>query len=486
MVFQSLAERQTLLRNAPHLVHPQLFVIPVMGKGGMRDKTVARTYALGLWMYDLFGGFRIGHLHRRATASEVHKHLPTLQLDRLVAGFVYFDARADDARLTLAIARTAAIEHGAVVLNHAPVVALLKDATGQVSGARVEPTDGPTGGIEVRARAVVNATGVWADRVLDLDHPQAGIIRPAKGIHVALPRDRVPCDAAVVLTSPRDGRSVTVIPWDDATYIGTTDTDFEGDFDHPGVEADEVDYLLETLNSAITDPVSSSEVTGTWSGLRPLLAGSPGRRKPSTRTADLSRRHKVLVSSSGLVTITGGKLTTYRKMAADTVDLVVRRLGMGPRRCQTKHLRILGARNLETVISQGAATTAVSEEIFAHLLSRYGDEAPAVAALVTDRPELGQRLCNSQPFIGAEVVYAARCELANTVEDVLSRRIRVLLFDARTAATMARPVAELLAGELGWPGERVEREVSDFTALAESTLSMLSGDPASAQARDQR
>lgn len=482
LVFQSLAERQLLLRNAPHLVQPQLFVIPLLGKGGVADRTIARTYALGLSMYDVMGGFRIGHLHRRATAEEVHRHLPTLRLDRLVAGFTYYDARADDARLTLAIARTAALDHGAVVLNHAPVVDLLKNAAGKVCGATIEPEDGPSGGIEVKARAVVNATGVWAERIMSLDAPQAGIIRPAKGIHVAVPRAKVPCDAAVVLPSPRDGRNITVIPWEEATYIGTTDTDFEGDLDSPSVEIDDVDYLLEALNAAVTDPVSRSDVTGTWSGLRPLLRSAGRRRAPSARTADLSRRHKVLTSPSGLVTVTGGKLTTYRKMAADTVDVVVRLLGVAPRRCPTKHLALRGSRDLARWQRPGAAgACSLPADAFPHLLARYGDEVPELAALIEAGPELGERLIRGLPFLGAEVVYAARRELAGSVEDVLSRRMRVLLFDARAAASMARPVAELLAGELGWSSDEANRQVEEFTSLAASTLSMLGGDQVTPQ-----
>jgi len=480
LVFQSLSERQTLLRNAPHLVQPLIFVIPLFGKGGVVDKTIARTYSLGLWMYDLFGGFRIGHLHQRVTATEVHNHLPTLRLDRLVAGFLYYDARADDARLTLAIARTGAVEYGVAAVNYAPVVEILKDPKGHVCGARVAPKHTSLDQIDVRARVVVNATGVWADELRDLDAPHRHVMRPAKGIHIAVPNAKLPCDAAVVLPSPSDGRNVFVIPWDGMTYIGTTDTGYEGNLDHPTVEEDDVAYLLEAVNAAVTDPVGREDITGTWSGLRPLLASSPGRRRPpSERTADLSRRHTVLPSESGLVTITGGKLTTYRKMAQDTVDAVLRQLGEKVGRCPTKHLTIQGSNGIDTLRQAGVADRyGVSEEIFAHLLSRYGDETPTVLDVIAERPELGERLTPGLRFLAGEVVYAVRHEMATTVEDVLSRRTRMLLLDAQAASSVALPVAELLAAELGWGQERIEEEVAGFTALAASTLAVVRSGPA--------
>jgi glycerol-3-phosphate dehydrogenase len=467
-------------------VQPLVFVIPLFGKGGVVDKTIARTYSLGLWMYDMFGGFRIGHLHKRVSADEVHAHLPTLRLDGLVAGFKYFDARADDARLTLAIVRTAAL-YGAAAANHAPVVELLKDEAGKVSGARIAPEDSSLGQIDVRARLVVNAAGVWADEIRDLEAPHRHVMRPAKGIHIAVPKAKLPCDAAVVLPSPSDGRNVFVIPWEGDTYVGTTDTAYEGSLDHPAVEEDDVAYLLEAVNAAVTDQVGSEDVIGTWSGLRPLLAAAPGRRRqPSERTADLSRRHTVISSERGLVTITGGKLTTYRKMAQDTVDAVARQLGNTSSRCSTKHLTIRGSGGIDALRQAGAAARyGTSEEIFDRLLSRYGDETPTVLDVIAERPEFGERISSEPLYLAGEVVYAVRHEMAVTVEDVLSRRVRLLLLDAQAASSAARPVAELMAGELGWSPERIEDEVASFTTLAASTLAVVrrgpgSGGPATA------
>src|SRR5207248_263003 len=268
--------------------------------------------------------------------DEARAHMPTLRADRLVAGFLYYDAQADDARLTLALARTAVLDHGAVAVNHAPVTGLVKDGSGRVRAARV-------GDLEVRASVVVNAAGVWAHEVRALDegaNPRS--IRPAKGVHITLPAGRPSLDIAAVLSVPGDRRSVFVIPWGERIYVGTTDTDYDGPLDDPQCTAADVDYLLGALNAWLTKPVGRHEVLGAWAGLRPLVGGSgpageaappggpgvlPGKRG---KTTDLSRRHNVRVAPSGLVTIVGGKLTTYRAMAEDTVDEAVRVLRERP------------------------------------------------------------------------------------------------------------------------------------------------------------
>lgn len=477
LVFQNLAERQTLLRNAPHLVRPIVCVLPVFGSGGIADWAMARTYSAGLWMYDLFGGLRIGHMHRRASAEEIRSHLPTVRADRLVSGFIYYDARTDDARLTLDLVRTAA-DHGAAVANHAPVVELRKDSANRVCGALIRPENGPEAGIEIRARAVVSATGIWADEIGDLDEKRRHVMRPAKGVHIVVPRTELPCDAAVILPSPSDGRSVFAIPWGDKTYVGTTDTGYEGSLRSSTVDQADVAYLLEAVNAVVTHPVTARAITGTWSGLRPLLASAPGSRRQSERTADLSRRHKVLVSPSGLITVTGGKLTTYRKMAADTVDVLVRRLGAGARHGWTEHLPVHGSIGLADLRRPGAAKQfGVDEATFAHLLCRYGDDVPAVLAVDGERPEFAEPLVEGLPFLAGEVIYAVRSEMATTVEDVLSRRMRILPFDARAASAAAPRVAELMAGELGWDSERTATEVKQFGELAAVSLSAIADAP---------
>ena len=331
-----------------------------------------------------------------------------------------------------------------------------------VRGATIE-ADGTS--IEVRARVVVNAAGVWADDVRELDegtHPQS--IRPAKGIHITLPWELVRNDIAAIIPVPKDRRSVFVVPWGDFTYVGTTDTDYDGPIDDPQCTPDDVEYLLRALNAAITEPVSSADVLGTWAGLRPLL-----RTATNDRTADLSRRHGVRVSPSGVITITGGKLTTYRRMAADTVDQVVRFLGGGRRRCRTKRLALVGAEGFEP----GAETNEPS--LHEHLAGRYGAEADAVHELLRDDPSLGEALVPGLPYLRAEAVHAVRHEMARTVDDVLSRRTRARLLARDASAAAAEAVAELLAGELGWDAAEVARQVSSYRAavLRERTAAEL-------------
>lgn len=443
LVRESLAERQNLLRNAPHLVHPLAFVVPLFGTGGVASAAVARGYATALWAYDLSGGLRIGHRHRRLSAGEVHAAVPALRADQVAAGFEYYDAFADDARLTLAVVRTAVLDHGAVAANHAPVAGLLTGSGGRVHGAALE--DGP----EIRASVVVNATGVWADQVDALHDPShRGALRPAKGIHITVERSRLPVTSAAVLPVPGDSRSIFVVPWGDRVYLGTTDTGYTGPLDDPHCTPVDVAYLLGAANAALAGQLLASHVVGAWAGLRPLLDEAR-----STRTADLSRRHRVSAAADGtLVTVTGGKLTTYRKMAADAVDQVVASLGRG-HRSPTRSLKL-----------HGAGTQPVDAAAGDHLVSRYGGEAADVAALVAADPDLGQPLVTGLPYLRAEVIHAARAEMAQTVDDVLSRRTRSLILARDASAAAASDVACLLAPELGWSPERVHEEAAAYVA----------------------
>ena len=326
LVYENLAERQRLLDNAPHLVSPLPFLIPLFGKDGVVNRSVARVYRTALWLYDLTGGVRIGRRHEKVTRAQALAHMPNLRADRLTAGFLYWDARADDARLTLAVLRTAVVDHGAVAANHAAVTALSRGPDGTVTGATVSPDGGAP--FEVSASVVVNAAGVWSDlvRTLDEGHDPHSI-RPAKGIHITVPDHAFPCDIAAVIPVREDHRSIFVVSWGDQVYLGTTDTSWEGPLDDPGCLPEDVDYILGAANAISTTPIGRGDITGIWTGLRPLLAPVDGRHAPSERTADLSRRHTVRTSPGGVVTVTGGKLTTYRKMAEDTVDVVVAALG---------------------------------------------------------------------------------------------------------------------------------------------------------------
>jgi glycerol-3-phosphate dehydrogenase len=504
LVYEALHERQRLLENAPHLVAPLPFLIPLFGRDGVVNKSVARAYAIALTLYDLSGGLRIGKRHRRITQAETLAHLPTLRTDRLVAGFIYYDARADDARLTLALARTAALDHGAVVANYTEVVGLVTDASGQVRGARVRPAvpgtagatldgearedspAGETGGFEVRAQVVVNATGVWADDVRALDEPlHPHSIRPAKGIHITVSRSKLPADIAAVIPVPKDRRSIFVVPWPggDDVYLGTTDTAWDGPLDDPACLPDDVDYVIDAANGVITEPIGRADVTAVWAGLRPLLAPGDGHHV-SDRTADLSRRHTVRVSAHGMITVTGGKLTTYRRMAQDTVDVVAKSLGSrapsGARHCRTKRLALHGSSGLEELRRPGAAARfGVDEDVLTALVGRHGGETPAVLALASGRPDLLEPLVPGLPHLRAEAVWAVRHEMAMTVDDVLSRRTRSILRRALAAAEAAPAVAELLAPEWDRPGPEVARDAAHFADQARRDLARAGLDPVS-------
>ena len=466
LVYENLAERQRLLDNAPHLVAPLPFLIPLFGRDGVVSKTVARSYSTALWLYDITGGWRIGERHHEVSKEEALDHLPTLNTEHLVAGFLYFDARTDDARLTLTLARTAAIEYGAAVANYTPVVGMVTSA-GAARGARVQPDAADQSrAFDIRARVVVNATGVWADAVRALDegaHPRS--IRPAKGVHVTVPAHRLPCDIAAVIPVPKDRRSIFVVAWPgtDLVYLGTTDTDYTGPLDDPACTPEDVDYLLEAANNITTSHLTRADVTAVWAGLRPLLAPQGGH--VSERTADLSRRHTVMTSRDGVVTVTGGKLTTYRKMAQDTVDAVVRLLGESPRRrrCVTKDLPLIGA----TTKTRDPVAMA---QPHARLLSRYGSEAPGVLALADDRRDLLEPAVAGLPYTRAELLYAAREEMVHSLDDVLSRRTRAMIQRAHATMAAAPAAAELIASDMGWSASEAAEQAARFTESCEKEL----------------
>ncbi len=461
LVYENLAERQRLLDNAPHLVSPLPFLIPLFGRGGVVAKALTRSYSSALWLYDLTGGLRIGSRHRRIGRDEALGHLPSLRADRLVSGFVYLDARADDARLTLELLRTAALDHGAVVANRTPVVGLL--GAGRLEGATVAPEGEEP--FDVAASSVVNATGVWADQVEGLAGPVATELRPAKGVHVSVPMERLPADVAAVVPVPEDRRAIFVVPWPEAdrVYIGTTDTSYDGPLDDPGCTPEDVDYLLRAVNAVTTASLTRRDVTAVWAGLRPLLAPPTGSRI-SERTADLSRRHSVTVSARGLVTVTGGKLTTYRKMAEDAVDAVGELLGQ-PRPCRTKKLRLRGAK-----AGPPSRLDTLPAPVATHLRRRYGSEAEAVLAVAHGRPELLEPLAPGLTYLRVEAAYGAHSEMALSVSDVLERRTRAALEDGELAARAADEASRLMASELGWDEGRASTEADAAAASIRRNL----------------
>ncbi|MFI7120147.1 FAD-dependent oxidoreductase [Amycolatopsis sp. NPDC049868] len=460
LVRHSLLERQRFRRNAPHLVQRLPFLFPILAKDGVFDARIARAFESLLWTYDLAGGWRIGKLHQRLTVDEVLAHAPTLRADHLRGGLMYYDSRADDARLTLAIVRSAA-RLGAVVANGAEVTGL-RTTGGRVTGATVK-ADGER--IDVRARVVVNATGVWADDVDGMasagHRPQ---VRPAKGVHIVLPWSKIRNDCTVTVPIPGRARRATCTRWGDVVVVGTTDTDYDGSTDDVHCTRGEMEFLLEGATIAFDTKLGPEDVLGSYAGLRPLVGGSEGT------TLDMRRDHHITVAS-GMVTVTGGKLTTSRHMGELVVDEALGLLGRKAR-CRTKNLPLLGGAGYD------AEATAATGGTAAHLGGRYGTEARFVSALIDEDPTLGEPLVPGQPHLKAEVVFAARSEMARSVDDVLSRRTRLRLF-ARDASAEAAPlIGELLGAELGLPPETVASQVEDYRADVAREKSILLGDNA--------
>ncbi len=458
LVYEALHERQRLRRNAPHLVGVMPFMIPILGKPGAGQDTrsvvnrkIARALGSAMWMYDLTGGWRIGRLHRRLRRDRALAHMPTMPAERVLAAYLYYDAAVDDARLVLTVARTAAA-HGAAVANRCRVVRIVHGTDGRATGVVAE-ADGEQ--FEIRARTVVNAAGVWSDEVRSLDEgADPDGIRPAKGVHLTVAWHKVRNDIAVVIPVPKDKRSLFVVPWGpngDGTfrhsYVGTTDTDYDGPLDRPQCTADDVAYVLRALNAsvdpAVGGPITEADVTGVWAGLRPLVKSGD-----SGRTADLSRRHLITTSDHGVVTVTGGKLTTYRQMAEDTVDQVLALLGRRDR-CRTRRMRLLGARRPGT----GSDTD---------LVARHGSFAGQVRRLAVADPSLLEPLVPGLAYLRAEVVWAVRHEMASTVDDVLTRRTRARLLERAAAVAAADDVARLMAPLLGWDEAETARQVRSF------------------------
>lgn len=452
LVYQALRERKRLRRNAPHLVKVLPFMIPILTKDGVVSKKIARALGSAMWMYDLTGGWRIGRLHRRLSAKKAFAHLPTMDPSRLSSAYLYFDAEADDARLCLTVLRTAA-DHGADIANRTRVESIAAEGNGH----RVTVRDTITGNLHsVTARIVVNAAGVWSDEVRTMDEgADPDTIRPAKGVHITVPWEKVRNDIAVVIPVPRDRRSLFVVPWVPKgdgtyryTYVGTTDTAYDGPVDDPQCTRDDIQYVLDALNASVTTGITMDDVTGVWSGLRPLVKSTGGE---GGRTADLSRRHKVSVSDSGVITVTGGKLTTYREMAEDTVDEVDGLLGRS-NRCRTKTLTLRGAATRQA--SSGAHA--------AHLHSRYGTDAPELQRMIDADPSLGRELVPGLPYLAVEAVWAVTHEMAVTLDDILTRRTRARLFDRRASRAAAQQVAALVAPHLGWSNDEQQRQVAAF------------------------
>ena len=464
LVFESSHERRVLLKIAPHLVRPLAFLFPVY-RGG---RVPAWKLRAGMWLYDLLAAFRNVRRHRWLSAKKVRRVEPGVRDKGLVGASLYYDAQVDDARLVIATVRAAA-RAGALVANYVEATALLKP-DGRIRGAVIRDVlTGETA--TVRASVVVNATGPWSDALRLLDNPAAPLLlRPTKGAHVVVPRRRMSNEHAVTLFSPIDGRVMFVLPWGELSYVGTTDTDADCAPDVLRVTAADVTYLLRSANAAFPDAhLTTNDVVSAWAGLRPLLRPPQDGSSPS----QVSREHYIEDSAHGLVSIVGGKLTTYRIMARDVVDHVAKRLHALDGRSVAPHpptdrepLPGGEAADLEVLV-EAARARGTPEATARHLVASYGSEAAAVLNLVDRERPLGEPIVAGRPEIWAEVVYAVERELALRVQDVLIRRLHLFYETRDQGLSSAGAVASRMRKLLGWDETREAEELRDYAHVVE-------------------
>jgi glycerol-3-phosphate dehydrogenase len=440
LVRGALRERGLLARNAPHLVRRRAFIIPVYRRLDLP------IYGFGLKAYERLSGQLSFGASRRLSVAETRRLLPTVKPEGLRGGVLYYDGQFDDARLALALARTAE-DQGAAVVNYARVERLLKES-GRIVGAEI--VDQETGRrLAVRARVVVNATGIFTDDIRRLDDPAVKpMLSVSSGVHLTLDCSFLPGEHALMIPHTRDGRVLFAVPWLDRVILGTTDEPRKAPELDPHPLEREIQFLLEHANEYLSKPVTRADVLSVFTGLRPLV-----RKGRAAATKSLSRDHVIAVSPGGLVTITGGKWTSYRKMAEDAVTRAAEAGVLTPVAARTQTLRLHGA---------PAAGGARAAGRFAH----YGTDAAALEELIESEPALSRALHPRLALCGAEVVWAVRHEMARTLDDMLARRSRALQLDARAALEIAGPVAALLARELGRDQAWITAQQAEFSALA--------------------
>ncbi len=439
LVRDALRERTCLRNNAPHLVHDMPFLIPC------HNLWQRFFYGVGLKVYDFLAVRNsFGRSHGVST-DQATKLVPALRRERLRGGVVYHDGQFDDSRLLLNMARTAH-DHGACLLNYMAVTELMKSDAGRITGVKAVDQE-TTENFEIDARCVINAAGPFCDSVRQLDDANCEtMIAPSQGVHLVLPRSFFPGDTAMIVPKTSDGRVIFIIPWHDHTIVGTTDTPIPEATLEPSPKADEIQFLLQTTAQYLAKSPAIGDVLSVFTGIRPLVKGDK-----SSRTASLSRDHVIRVSPSGLITITGGKWTTVRKMGEDCVDRAVKEAGLTSGECKTQSLKLHG----------------YTEQPLKHEpRAFYGADLDAIAKLESDLPELAQPLSESLSIRKSDIVWAVRNEMARTVEDVLARRTRALFLNAAAALAIAPEVAQLMGAELGKDDSWCQAQQMDFASVA--------------------
>lgn len=441
LVLEALRERGRMKRNAPHLVKDQSFVIANYRHW---DNFL---YFCGLALYDLLSfGFGYGR-SRFISAKRVREYLPTSIERGLKGGVVYHDGQFDDSRFAINLAQTC-VEKGGTVVNHITVTGLLHSEQGRVSG--VVARDNLTGEeYRLQARCVVNAAGCFVDEIMQMDSPEhRKMVTPSQGVHLVLDKRFLQSDYAIMVPKTSDGRVLFAVPWHDKVVVGTTDIVREKAEEEPLPLKEEVDFILNTAKCYMSPAPTYDDIQSVFAGQRPLAAP----KKEGKSTKELSRSHKIIVSDNGLLTITGGKWTSYRLMAEDTVDRAFEIMGMEYRKCPTRKMAIHGYRP--------------NPDLSNHMYV-YGSDEEAIRAMIADTPSLGEQLSPKFGYTAAEVVWAVREEMAQTVEDVLARRVRMLFVDAREAKRVAPRVAQLMAAELGKDEQWIDEQVRTFESLAD-------------------
>ncbi|MCW2119074.1 glycerol-3-phosphate dehydrogenase/oxidase [Flavobacterium sp. 7A] len=446
LVREALKERGLMAQNAGHLVKNQSFVIPNYNWWG------GYFYTIGLTIYDMLSGKLSLGKSQYISKKKTIELLPTIEQKGLVSGVIYQDGQFDDSRLAINIAQTA-VEKGACLLNYTKVVNLLKDDNNQVTGVQVENQE--TGELyELKGKAIINATGVFTNAIMKLnDKVYKKYIVPSQGIHLVFDKSFLPSDHALMIPKTSDGRVLFAVPWHDKIVVGTTDTLIKSHSLEPIALEKEIEFVLETAQRFLAKKPTRADVLSVFAGLRPLAA--PEKEGKSTK--EVSRSHKIIVSETGLITITGGKWTTYRKIAEDIINKAISTRNLPAKECVTEHISIHG--NLKT-------TTADRKN---HLYI-YGTDIPKILELQNKEPELKQKLHPNYDYTLAEVVWSIRHEMARTIDDVLSRRVRLLFLDSRAALDSAEKVALLLAKELGHNEDWVKTQIQEFNELANGFL----------------
>lgn len=443
LVREALHERGLLLKNASHLVRNQSFVIPNYRWWG------GAFYTIGLKVYDLLAGSLSLGSSVYISKEETIRRLPTIKQKGLRSGVQYHDGQFDDSRLAVNLAQTC-IEHGAVVLNYTEVNGLLKK-DGEIAG--VIATDKETGKVyNLGGHVIVNATGIFVDNILRMEKPESkDLVRPSQGVHLVLDKSFLPGTDAIMIPKTDDGRVLFAVPWHHKVVVGTTDTPLDEHSLEPRALEEEITFILNNAGRYLSRVPERKDVLSVFAGLRPLAATSGGDDGKQGKTKEISRSHKILVSEAGLVTITGGKWTTFRRMGEDTVDKAVALGKLPPKKSGSAKMTIHGAK---------------PDPDFDDPLYVYGSDREYVLALIAENQAWGDRLDDALDYLKAEVIWAARYELARTVEDILARRMRALFLDARAAVRMAPETARLLAGELGYDDLWQQEQVRKFKELA--------------------